>query len=383
MATTNNPDSPQTTDIGRNVADVTTQLGATTKAIQDTKPNYRDDRWKVGSGGFYWEEDDDGESHAKLVDKDGTEVLVDTSIDIGVMKKGNNITMSVEQGIADYVKELSDDENHLPNSKVGVMMYYLSKGIAEDFGVTWTIEPASLGGGRRGGGSAAGRKAGQRVMSKKDKNKLMDKLDLKNYQEDIQAGRITIEEAMEEMRKAFSKKAELEDMGYYLSPNKTEGVLNYNWKTILDKSYDDVVSITKGSAYYIYEKIEVLLPNIYQNYYSNDREHSNKKNCQELVKSVLKGTVMEDAGDFRVGSLKPNFDVKGSGGLSNEPINSEEDILKLIGHTAKGRVMGIHLAKVKKSGMMKPRWVVVDVFADGRQTLYLYDETSTLTLKNG
>ena len=354
--------------------------------------DYSDERWKVGSGGLYWQPDDE-EVPAKLVEKDGSETIVATSIDIGVMGKGNNLSLSVEQGIAAYVKELADEDNHLPSTKVGVMMHYLSEGIARDFGITWTTAPASLGGGTgRGGRSKEGRALGQRVMSKKDKNKLLAKLDMSYYQEDITAGRITLEDAFAQIAVAFQQKKEIEDLGYYLSPNKTDGVLHYNWRNIIDKSYEDV-STVNGCALYVYHKLEVLLPNVFENYFNNNREHANKKNCAELLKSTLKGFVIEDACNYRIGNFKPNagsvtIKVDGeektveTGGPKNYELNSEDEILKHVGHKVKGEVKGIHLVKMKQSGMMKPRWICVDECINGKQTLSLYDNDSKMTFQS-
>ena len=354
--------------------------------------DYSDDRWKVGSGGLYWQPDDI-EVPAKLVEKDGSETIIATSIDIGVMGKGNNLSLSVEQGIANYVKELAGEDNHLPNTKVGVMMHYLSEGLARDFGITWTTAPASLGGGTgRGGSTKEGRALGQRVMSKKDKNKLLAKLDMSYYQEDIAAGRLTLEEAFAQISVAFQQKKDIEDLGFYLSPNKTEGVLHYNWKNIVDKCYEDVPSIT-GCGLYVYNKLEVLLPNVFENYFDNNREHANKKNCAELVKSTLKGFVIEDACKYRIGNFKPNsgsITIKEdgeektveTGGFKNYELNSEDEILKHVGHKVKGEVKGIHLVKMKQSGMMKPRWICVDECVDGKQILSLYDKDSKMTFQS-
>ena len=41
------------------------------------------------------------------------------------------------------------------------------------------------------------------------------------YQQDIQDGKMTFEEAQQKTADAFKQKLELEKLGYYLSPNKT------------------------------------------------------------------------------------------------------------------------------------------------------------------
>ena len=341
----------------------------------------------VGHAGLFWRPKEEGGSEAKLVDKDGVETLVQPTIVLGDMGKGNNLSLSVEQGVADYVKELAGDPtNHLPDTKVGVVMYYLSQGLAADFGTTWDRAPASLSTGRRG---SSDRQKGKRPLSKAEKNQLIEKLDISYYDQDIKSGRLTLEEAFAEVKKAYSKKEEIEKLGYYLSPLKTEGVLLFDWKNLVNKTYESVPDIT-ASGLYVFEKLEVVLPNLYQNYFEENHKNANRKTCQEVVKSALGGCVIEDLIRFKLKGLDPKsirgIDGDGVqfGGLAqDQDITSTEDILKLVGHKPKGQVMGIHLGKLKKSGLMKPRYIVIDEYKDGHQTLYLYDKSGSLiTLKN-
>jgi len=349
---------------------------------------------KVGSAGLYWEPDEEGETEttAKLVEKDGSETIITTSIDIGIMKKGNNLSMSVEQGIADYVKELADEEtNHLPNTKVGVMMYYLSEGIARDFGTTWSKAPASLGGGNgRGGGSKEGRAAGKRVMSKKEKNELLAKLDMAYYMDDIQVGNITMEDAFAQIKAAMDKKVEVEKLGYYLSPNKTEGVLMYDWKGIVDETYMDVENTNhmSASAFYVKNKFEVTIPNLFDTYFADDFKGSNKKLTTEVSKSPLMMSAVMEMAKYNVKGMTNSGYSKEKGSYKpdeNKVITSNEDILRLVGHKKKGEVVGIHLVKNKLMGFMKPRWVCVDEVVKGKQHISLYGpngETSNLNQAN-
>ena len=69
------------------------------------------------------------------------------------------------------------------------------------------------------------------------------------YQQDIQDGKMTFEEAQQKTADAFKQKLELEKLGYYYL-NKTEGVMMYDWKSCIKKAYEtaavkskDVVSV--------------------------------------------------------------------------------------------------------------------------------------------
>ena len=334
---------------------------------------------KIGKAivGLYW--DDEGTAH--FTDKEGDEELIDTTMELGVSGKGQLLVVC-ETGIANYVRELADDDgNHLPNTKTGVVIHYVVEGIARDFGTTFDRQPVSLGGNRGRSASKSGRDAGKIILSKAEKNKLLEKLDMSNYQDDIADGTITMEDAMKSIQEALQQKMEYEKLGYYLSPNKTEGVLLYDWKKIVDKSWGDKCHAGYASNLYTAKKIEVVIPDLFSNYYENNHSKANKKNAQHLLKSSLATTVMEDAFKFGVKSMQGD---KGLKGFEIEgDITSNDDILEHIGYDKEGTVMGIHLAKLKQPGMMKPRYVVVDVMdADGMQILYLYHQKSVLTISN-
>ena len=326
---------------------------------------------KVGHAGLYWEED--GSAH--LTEKSGEDTLIETTMELGTSGKGQLLVMC-EDGIANAVRELADDDsNHLPDSKTGVVIHYVTEGIARDFGITFDRQPVSLGGGRGRGASKNDRDAGKRGLSKADKNKLLAKLDMSYYQDDIASGTITIQDAFNSIQDALNQKMELEKMGYFLSPNKTEGVLLYDWKKEVNKNYASKMSGYDAVSCYLKNKVEVVVPNIIDNYFADGHQKANKTNTQHFMKSSLATCCIGDCKRFGV----KGFD---SGYLeSDDDVSSVDDVLALLEHKEKGEVMGIHLAKLKKPGMMKPRYIVVDVLVEGKQVLYLYHQKSKLTLQ--
>lgn len=334
--------------------------------------------------GLYW--DDDGTAH--LTDKKGDEELIETTMELGESGKGQLLVVC-ETGIANYVRELADDDdNHLPSSKTGVVIHYVTEGIARDFGVTFDREPVSLGGNRGRGASKSGRDAGKIVLSKADKNKLLDKLDMSNYQDDIANGTITIEDAMKSIQEALQQKMEYEALGYYLSPNKTEGVLLYDWKSLVTKTYEDKPSIANPLQVYSRNKVEVLIPNVVENYFAENHAKANKKNASHLMKSDLAICCIDDAARF---GLKGWIDEKYVQVVTSDmDVESNDDILDLLkdkygkNYTIDNEsVVGIHIAKINQPGAMKPRHVVVDAVEDGRQVLYLFDGSGgVLTMKS-
>lgn len=352
--------------------DASVQEGKRASTTKDFLSNYekaKQDNLQVGHAGLYWNEE--GEAH--LEDKDGTDTLINSCIELGTSGKGKLLVLC-EEGIANAVRHLADDEwNDLPSTKTGIVVHYVTEGIARDFGITFDRQPVSLGGGRGKGGSKSDREAGVIRLSKQDKNDILDKLDMSYYQADIASGKMTMQDAFSMIEENLKKKMEWESKGYYLSPNKTEGVLLYDWKQAVNNSWGDKCPNKDGAWLYGKEKVEVVIPNLFDNYYADGHSKANKKNAQHLLKSSLGSTVMTDATRFGIKDF--------SSDKSENEITSQKDILDLIDFDKKGTVMGVHLAKLKQAGKMKPRYVVVDVFVDGKQILYLYDKAGTLTLK--
>lgn len=361
--------------------------------------------YKVGHAGLYWEED--GSAH--LTDNKGVTEVINATMELGKSGKGKLLTLC-EEGIANAVRELADDEdNHLPNTKTGIVVHYVTEGIARDFGITFDRMPTSLGG-NRGGASKSSYEKGERGLSKKEKNLLLEKLDMSYYQDGIASGAITMEQALSSIQEAFKQKQDLEAKGYYLSPNKTEGVLLYDWKKAVSKGYEEKGSTISAAQIYIREKIEVVIPDVFDNYFAENHKRANKKNAQHVLKSSLATAAINDGAKFGIpyfglatritNSVAPHKNVAASGMTDRQPLSTtraqqqeyggieqvdevtcQQDILEMIGFDKKGTVMGVHLAKIKKSGMMKPRYIVVDVLEGGKQTLYLYHQDSTLTLR--
>ena len=334
--------------------------------------------------GLYW--DDDGTAH--LTDKKGDEELIETTMELGVSGKGQLLVVC-ETGIANYVRELADDDdNHLPPSKTGVVIHYVTEGIARDFGVTFDKQPVSLGGNRGRGASKSGRDAGKIALSKAEKNLLLEKLNISYYQDDISSGTITMEEAFKKVQEALEDKMKYEEMGYFLSPNKTEGVLLYDWKSLVTKTYEDKPSIANPLQVYSRNKVEVLIPNVVENYFTENHAKANKKNASHLMKSDLAICCIDDAARF---GLKGWISEKYVQVVTSDmDIESNDDILDLLkdkygkNYTIDNEsVVGIHIAKINQPGAMKPRHVVVDAVEDGRQVLYLFDGSGgVLTMKS-
>jgi hypothetical protein len=144
------------------------------------------------------------------------------------------ILLNVEENIKTLLKKLSDKEEigwgidtdpeefkHLPNSITGVIIHYVIKGIREDFGFEFETEPKSLK--LRGLSKDAKKIAGKkRLLTRDQKNELLEKTQMSFYDKKISMGDMTIDDAMSEIKIAYEQKKSFEEMGYILPPKKTD-----------------------------------------------------------------------------------------------------------------------------------------------------------------
>lgn len=144
------------------------------------------------------------------------------------------ILLNIEDNIKTLLKKLSDKEeigwgidtdpekfNHLPNSITGVVIYYVIKGIKEEFGFEFEADPKSLK--RRGLSKDAKKIAGKkRLLTREQKNDLLEKTQMSFYDKKISMGDMTIDDAMSEIKIAYEQKKGFEEMGYILPPKKTD-----------------------------------------------------------------------------------------------------------------------------------------------------------------
>jgi len=144
------------------------------------------------------------------------------------------ILLNVEENIKTLLKKLSDKEEigwgidtnpeefkHLPNSITGVIIYYVIKGIKEEFGFEFETEPKSLK--VRGLSKDAKKIAGKkRLLTRDQKNELIHKTEMSFYKDKISSGEITLEGAMYAIKDAYERIQNFEEMGYILPPKKVE-----------------------------------------------------------------------------------------------------------------------------------------------------------------
>ena len=153
-----------------------------------------------------------------------------------VALKGDTKTpmlLNVEGGVKEVISALAkkgvikgaEDINpeayaHYPNSITGVCMHLMVTGLKAELDIAFDETPKSI----RQRGSAMDKKVAgkKRLLTREQKNELLEQAQMSFYETKIATGTITIEDAMNSIREAFTKKQEFESMGYMLPAGKTK-----------------------------------------------------------------------------------------------------------------------------------------------------------------
>lgn len=332
------------------------------------------DEHSVGHAGLYVPDDDDDidEKHRKLVNTLGViSETITNDIPLG-LEKGGKTLIDCETGIKAFVKDHlagtkeNPVNNHLPNTETGVWIYYLTQGIERDFGRTWEVTPKSIR--EKLSKEAKAAASGKRVITKKEKNELIAKRDMGYWLPMVSAGKMTIEEATQEVVKASERILDLESLGIILSDNKTSGVNDYNpERTILE----DWGGHWEALDIYKHKGISVVIPDVIENFFlSNTKPKA--KHYTMMCKTLAASAAHSIAARFKVkGMDKPgavyNPDTPKLGGVESTVIASSDDFWSLLpdlhkkittGANAGFQIKGIHLATMK--GFAKDSIIVVD-----------------------
>ena len=340
-----------------------TRSGETTREGQASFVKLPLDELKVGHAGLYHEEaedDDNNEANTNINDDDNDVVLEDIPL---IERTGGNTVINSEKGIKVFVKDLAKDKkNHLPNTETGVWVHYLTEGIKKDYKRTWEEAPKSIA--EKAPATKKSREKAKRIMTKKQKNDLLAKMEMKYYEEDIANGVLTLEEAFASIKEAFNKKKEVEDAGYFLSANRTDGIQLFDWKGIVNKTHSNPLAWRLYSS----NKLAVIIPNLLKNYYALENKPKKLEDevykCKLLASTVLPkppGTPQTIADNrFPVEVEGVDSDIKDESMLKKLIDALAPQLFKEIGKTH--IIKGYHLVQRRWSGEMKPRYLAVDTW---------------------
>lgn len=328
-------------------------VGANFIPVKDITDNL--DEVSVGHAGIYPVDIDDTE--------DASVETIEPIILLTVEGGTRQIMLSVEDGLKTFVQDglaskdqavlekygLSKDMERvkaIPDKITGAIVYYLTRGIEQDFGITWNKTPKSLKSKQERDKKAE--KEDNKVPTKAEKNKLLAMRNYTYYEKDIADGVITMEEAVASMMKAAADIKELEKKGFYVSPKKTEGVLLYDYK-------NEVISSNgreDGFRIYTSNSLIVVIPNVFENYYGLPPEDRPSKISRQIKNTWIKDiSSLDNLLEHDWGKME---------------VSKKEILDNCV-------IKGTHIVKINKSGMMSDRWLCLDCVdkASGKQVLHM------------
>lgn len=301
----------------------------------------------VGHAGIYNIEEDDEE----LV-----EAILETINTLG--KNGTTIMLSCEAGIKTTASELAKDkENGIPNSLNGIFIHYFCKGIKNDFNISFTDLPVSI----KPKASKAEKAVaeGRRIITKAKKNDLVAKCGWDYWGSQVSTGSLTIEEAQRLMLESIKERTDYEEEGVFFDKNKTAGVKSFDWKSIVESS----VASAGAATIYSGNKIEIVVPNLMESYYSG-AVRGNRKFIGEGIKSViLFPTLISLAWSSGIKKYGVNGSNSPYGGPGEVEISSIDDLIEFLGIKSdlQGcQINAVHLVK-NKTFSSKDRFICFDV----------------------
>jgi hypothetical protein len=275
------------------------------------------------------------------------------------------ILLSIEQGIYEVVDKLSEDKtNQLPDSKTGIMVYYLVEGIKRDYNKEFDRTPISC---RKSSKTVVGTgktikdklDAGGYGISKSKKNELIKASTITSYLADIASGTITEEEANAKVKEATEQLIALAKQGVVVSSNKTKGVASFDWKVEVrgDKGIED-------DRWKIYQRsgVEIKVPHIAD---AIQQVSKNVSYQRDFAKAGLPNYLLPELSSFD--NLLDKFQKLFPKPATEIKQETEEDGYLL---------MGAHITQITKTSngksMKRERFICLDFEnEDGEQKLYL------------
>ena len=131
-------------------------------------------------------------------------------------KKGNDVKF---EEVYEHYPE------HLPNSKTGVILYYILKGIKEEMGIEFDEKPYAL---RERSKNSSGGSTGER-FSKEKKNDILSRCNASHYDSNL-----GLDEIFAKIKEAMEEKKHWEEEGYVLIPEKTKSPMKKDSKKYME-----------------------------------------------------------------------------------------------------------------------------------------------------
>lgn len=231
-----------------------------------------------------------------------------------------------------------------PTTYTGVFLYYLCKGLYEDFGIWFDGTPVAL---KSRASASKERKAyetGGRVISNKDAKALMQMVDMKYYSKDIASGKMTIDDASKAIVQAYQEIQKYRDMGIIFPEKATEKVRYFDEEVEAraDKLKEDArFNIFKANG------LEITVPRLNEEYDIKCNKHkkyaTSIKNLAGLIYFNNVNKTADDNGNVKCIDIFNEMDERF--------IKNAAEEAGVVGKDFK--IVNIHIVKKRGSGRMR------------------------------
>lgn len=239
-------------------------------------------------------------------------------------------------------------ENY-PQSYTGIFLYYLCKGLYEDFGIWFKGTPVSLKKRETQDKMSKSYNDGGRVITNKAARDLRKAADMNTYMPDITAGKMSMDDAITKMKEAVEEMQKLTSLGIKL-PTTATGKVRYFSEEVearADKEKpDDRYTLFKK------EELEIKVPRVqddlefkvlnhrkYKTDINNIVKSGNPLNHPELIKI-----------ERETGALTAK-DILLKSAMALKEVNDMD---------ASAEIINCHIVKSKKKGTGRQRFICFD-----------------------
>ena len=239
-------------------------------------------------------------------------------------------------------------ENY-PQSYTGIFLYYLCKGLYEDFGIWFTGTPVSLKKRETEDKMSKSYNDGGRVITNKAARELRKAADMNTYMPDITSGKMSMDDAITKMKAAVAKMQTLSGLGIELPTTATGKVKYFNEEieARADKEKpDDRYTLFKK------EELEIKVPRVQEDLEIKVLKHRKyKTDINNIVKS---GNPLNHPELIKIeretGALTAK-DILIKSAMAQKEVNAMD---------ASAEIINCHIVKSKKKGTGRQRFICFD-----------------------
>lgn len=250
-----------------------------------------------------------------------------------------------------------------PSTYTGIFLYYVCKGLYEDFGIWFKTPPVSLKQKKQSNKLQKSYNDGGRVITNKAAKELRKMADMNTYMPDITAGKMTMDDAITKMKAAVEEMQKLMDLGIEL-PTTATGKVRYFKEEVEAREDKD----KEDNRYEIFKqgKLEIKIPRVQEEMRFKVLNHKKYKTDVYNIKSS--GNPLHHPELLKIedetGSLSAK-DILLKCEMAQKEINEVD---------SKAAIINCHVVKYKKSGTGRQRFICFDCQSKEKGQFLVYSD---------